>query len=241
MKTKTSAISITAFLLLAPLPARSEEPVKSTSSDLNGDGKPEAISLQWDEDAPQYVLKVGNATVRGKSQNTEVRGVTVVDLDSGDKWKEIAVHMGLNEGDTNCTLYGFDGQSLKELGNVHALSEVRGNGIVLSDTWTGFWNRREKYVLDHKAWKLNHVPQDLYYVGAEATVKQSFPLMYSRTDKTVVANLAQNSKIQVLVAEPVRAESDLQLWYLVKSSTGLVGWVRTQDLAEKTEGLSWAG
>lgn len=240
MKTRVPALAVTTFMLLAQPLAHAEAPVMSTSADLDGDSKPEAISLQWNEGENHFVLKVGGATVQGKVDDTEVQGVTVVDLDSGDKWKEIAVHMGLVDSDASKTVYGFDGKTLKELGNVHALTEARGNGIVLSDTWTGFWNLREKYALDRKAWKLNRVPQEFYYVGAEATVKQSFPLARSRTDKAVVANVAPNSKIQVLAAAPVDANNS-DFWYLVKSSTGLVGWTRGKELADKTEGLPWAG
>jgi hypothetical protein len=241
MKTRVLALAATTFLLLAPPLALAEEPVKSTSADLDGDGKPEAISLQWNEGDSQFVLKVGAATLKGKVDDTEVQGVTVVDVDSGDKWKELAVHMGLVDSDASRTVYGFDGKALKELGRVHALTEVRGNGVVLSDMWTGFWNRREKYALDRKAWKLNLVPQELYFVGAEATVKQSFPLARSRTDKAVVANVAKDSKIQVLAAAPVSPKSNEDFWYLVKSSTGLLGWTRGKELAEKTDGLPFAG
>ena len=236
----TRALLASAFLLLAPRLALAAEPTKSTTADLNGDGKAEPISLEWKEGDSQFTLKVGGATLRGSAEGTEVHGVSVVDLDSGDKWKEVVVQMGLSESDIHSLLYGFDGKMLKELGGVHALTEVRGNGIVLSDSWMGFWNRREKYVLDRKAWRLERVPQDMYYVGAEASVKQSFALVRSRTDKTVVANLAQGSKIQVIAAEPVGAD-DAPLWYLVKSSTGLMGWAQTQDLTDKTEGLPFAG
>lgn len=237
---KVPALSVTMFLLLAAPLAHAEAPVKSTSADLDGDGKPEAISLQWKEGDSQFVLKVGGATARGKADDTEVHGVTVADIDSGDKWKEVSVHTGLTESDTSSTVYGFDGKALKELGRVRALTEVRGNGIVLSDSWMGFWNRREKYVLDRKAWKLNLVPQELYFVGAEASVKQSFPIVRSRTDSAPVANLAQGSKIQVLASSPI-GPKDKEPWYLVKSSTGLLGWARQRDLSEKTDGLPWAG
>jgi hypothetical protein len=241
MKTKAPALTATTFLLLAPLLAHAEQqPVKSTSADLDGDGKPEAISLQWNQGDSQFVLKVGATTVRGKVDDTEVLGVSIVDLDGSDKWKEVVVHMGVVYSDASRAVYGFDGKAVKELGRVNALTETRGNGIVLSDTWMGFWARREKYVLERKAWKLNHVPQELYHVGAEATVKKSFPLARSRTDKAVVANLAPDSKIQVLAASPVSPNSR-DFWYLVKSSTGLLGWTRSKDLAEKTEGLPWAG
>ncbi|WP_257446944.1 hypothetical protein [Archangium lipolyticum] len=238
MRTQVPALAVTTFLLFAAPLVHADEPVKSTSADLDGDGKPEAISIQWKEGDSQFVLKVGAATLRGKADDTEVHGVTVIDIDGGDKWKEVSVHTGLTDSDASSTIYGFDGKALRELGRVRALSEVRGNAIVLSDSWMGFWNRREKYALDRKAWKLTLVPQELYYVGVETSVKQSFPIVRSRTDSAPVANLAQSSKILVLAASI--GPKDKEPWYLVKSSTGLLGWTRQRDLAEKTD-LPWAG
>ncbi|SEU21807.1 FG-GAP repeat domain-containing protein [Stigmatella erecta] len=229
-----------AGLLLCPLLVQAAEPTSSTSADLDGDGKPESISLRWEEGEGTFTLKVAGKAVQGKAEDTEVHGVTVVDLDRGDKWKEVAVNMGLTDGDAHCVLYGFDGKSLKELGGVHALTETSGNGIILSDSWMGFWNRREKYVLDRKAWKLSHVPQELYAVGAEGTVKQSFALVRSRTDGAVVANVAPGSKISVLAAGAPGPQGAPR-WYLVKSATGLLGWTQEQNLLDKTEGLPWAG
>ncbi|WNG58152.1 hypothetical protein F0U59_27945 [Archangium gephyra] len=236
MKTRSGIV----LLLLALAGTASAEPVKSTSADLDGDGRPEAISVQWADGDAQFVLEVGGATIRGKTNEAEVRGVSVVDLDGADKWKEVAVDLGLTDDDHRSIVYGFDGKALKELGSTHALTEARGNGIVLSDSWMGFWTRREKYVLDRKAWKLNPVPQEVYFVGAEATVKKSFPIVRSNKDKAVVANLAEGSKIQVLAAMPVSPKGP-DYWYLVKSSTGLLGWTRQQNLQDLTEGLPWAG
>jgi hypothetical protein len=240
MTVKAPVLTAAALMLLAAPSVHAQIPEKSASADLDGDGKPEAISVQWAEGDAQFVLKVGAITVRGKAGDLEVRGVSVVDIDGGDKWKEVVVHMGLTDDHNRNTVYGFDGKALKELGSTHALTEVRGNAIVLSDTWMGFWNRREKYALDRKAWKLNLVPQELYFVGAEGTVKESFPLVRSSKDKSVVANLAQGSKIQVLAATPEDPKTR-DSWYLVKSSTGLLGWTRPQNLQDKTEGLPWAG
>jgi hypothetical protein len=240
---KLRVLAAVTFALLVSAPAWAgdpDEPVKASQADLDGDGKPEAISLDAKEDG-RFTLKAGAATVRGSASGNEVTGFTVVDLDSGDKWKEIAVHsVGASDDLHRILLYGFDGKSLKELGSVNAITEARGNGVVLADRWMGFWQRREKYALDRKAWKLNLVPQDLYYVGTEATVKQSFPLVRSRTDSAVVANTAPGSKVQVLAAAVTGNEPEA-VWYLVKSSTGLLGWTHLKTLFDKTEGLPFAG
>ncbi|NMO18879.1 hypothetical protein HPC49_20150 [Pyxidicoccus fallax] len=243
MKTKSSVLAslMTCSLLAAPaVHAGDDGPVKSASVDLNGDGKPEAISIEWDEAKDQFILKAGTATIRGATDGNEPAGFTVVDIDSGDKRKEVAVGTGQTDYDKQQHLFAFDGKAFKALGSVPALTEARGNGIILSDSWQGFWNRRDKFTLDAKAGKVTEVPQEMYAVGVEATVKQSFPLARSRTEKTPVATLAQGSKIQVFAAAPVGKKGGGYL-YLVKSSTGLLGWASEKDLMEKTEGLPLAG
>ncbi|MFP2929778.1 hypothetical protein ACLESO_32215 [Pyxidicoccus sp. 3LG] len=160
-----------------------------------------------------------------------------MDLDSSDKRKEVVVHTGQTDYDKKAHVYSFDGKSLKPLGTVPAITEARGNSIILSDTWQGFWNRRDKFALDAKKAKLSEVPQDLYAVGVEATVKTSFPLARTRTEKTPVANLAQGSKIQVLAAGRTGGSNWM---YLVKSSTGLLGWATAKDIAENTD-VQFAG
>ncbi|TQF16437.1 hypothetical protein FJV41_08105 [Myxococcus llanfairpwllgwyngyllgogerychwyrndrobwllllantysiliogogogochensis] len=244
MKTQLPALAVTTFALLgAPLAQAGDElPTQSASADLNGDGKPEAIAVKWKEGDEEFVLTAGTATLRGKT-DSEVLGLSIIDVDSGDKRKEVAVHTGMTDNDRLTTVYAFDGKSLKALGSVHALTEVKGNGIILSDSWEQFWNRRDKFALDAKAGKLSLVPQELYYVGQEATVREGFPITHSRTDKKPVATLAAASKILVLAAAPVPVQGgrSTSFVYLVKSSTGLLGWVSHDTLLAKTEGLTVAG
>ncbi|NPD26986.1 hypothetical protein HPP06_26540 [Corallococcus exiguus] len=228
----------------APASAQNSEFVKSAQVDLDGDGKPDAVSLTAGEDG-KFTLKVGGATLKGDASGNEVPGFQVVDLDTGDKWKELLVQtLGELDDGHRYLVYGYDGKAVKLLGDVHALTEAKGNGIVLVDRWMAFWQKRDKYTLDRKAWKLVHVPQELYAVTAEpgkevtATVKKSFPLTQSRTGSAVLATTAQGSKVTVLAASvPAKGE----VLYLVRSSTGLLGWVPGNVLVESTDGLPLAG
>jgi hypothetical protein len=236
---QTKASLLTALLLLATPVHAEDAPMQSTSADLDGDGKPESLSLEWKEGDDAFILRAGSASAKGSAQDTEVQGLTVIDLDSGDKRKEVAVHTGLTDQDKRVDLYAFDGKGLKPLGSVPTLTEVRGNGIILADSWQGFWSRRDKFTLDAKKGKVSEVPQELYHVGAEATVKKPFPLAASRTDKAPVATLAQGSRIQVIAAAPLKGGKGYL--YLVKSATGLLGWATAGDLSGHTEGLPFAG
>nr|WP_253909051.1 hypothetical protein [Corallococcus exiguus] len=237
-------MSSAVLLTGAPASAQNSEFVKSAQVDLDGDGKPDAVSLTAGEDG-KFTLKVGGATLKGDASGNEVPGFQVVDLDTGDKWKELLVQtLGELDDGHRYLVYGYDGKAVKLLGDVHALTEAKGNGIVLVDRWMAFWQKRDKYTLDRKAWKLVHVPQELYAVTAEpgkevtATVKKSFPLTQSRTGSAVLATTAQGSKVTVLAASvPAKGE----VLYLVRSSTGLLGWVPGNVLVESTDGLPLAG
>ncbi|MBM7115621.1 hypothetical protein [Archangium primigenium] len=227
--------------VLCSVPAWAAEPAMNRKVDLDGDGKPEAVTLKWHEDKGSFTLQVGGATFASPETGLQGGALDVVDLlEGGDKWKEVAVSSGFTDGDKRIFLFGFDGKAIKPLGEVHSLGEVKGNGIVLSQIWMGFWNRTEKYALDRKTWSVRRVPQPLYYVGKLARVKQSFPLAHSREDTTAIANLAPGTTIEVLAASvPERGGEPVH--YLIKSATGLLGWTGQGPLTTQTEGLPFAG
>lgn len=54
-------------------------------------------------------------------------------------------------------------------------------------------------------------------MGVEATVNEMYPIYQAKSKQNVVANLSPSSQCLILVY-------DLSGWYLIKSSTGLVGW-----------------
>lgn len=227
------ALTLLPSVLLLSLPAAADD--TSRKVDLDGDGKPETVTLRPREDPGTFTLQVGGATYTSPEKNLQGMSLEVVDLlREGDKWKEVAVATGLTDGDKRVFLFGYDGKALKPLGEVHALGEVKGNGIVLAEIWMGFWNRTEKYALDRAAWTVRRVPQPFYYVGKQAKVKRSFALAHSRQDATVVANLAPGTTLEVLAAD-VPERADGKVLYLVKSATGLLGWSGQEELLASTD------
>ena len=235
MKMLRRTLALTATLLLCPPLAQAREPVKSLSVDLDGDGRPEAVRLRWREGDTAYVLQAGEASLQGRGNEGTVEGVSVIDLDTREPARELVVHVTLPPDEQRLDLYGFDGKALRPLGSVPAITQTHGNGILLADDWWGFWTRRDKYVLDRAHWRLERVRQPYYYVGQEARVVQSFPLAFDRTGAQVVAQLAPDSTIRVLAADT--SIPGQFPWFLVKSSTGLLGWAEGQTLVRSTQGL----
>ncbi len=212
--------------------------LKVAKTDLNGDGKVEEISISGITEIGNFILKIDNVSIKGELGD-EVDGFIIVDIDTKDQYKEIAVHTPGPSDDDEYLIYWYDGKSIKEMGKLMRWPKFPGNGIVLVDNWMGFWQKRDKYVLDNKTRTLYLVPQEFYYVGIEATVKESFPIYKTRTGSEVVANLKPGSKIFILVCDTSPDDYDSH-WYLIKSETGLVGWAALKSFTGKVEGLPWA-
>ncbi|MBN1881897.1 MAG: hypothetical protein JW885_06960 [Deltaproteobacteria bacterium] len=224
--------------------------VMSGNADLNGDGRPESITLAPGRSFGEFILSVDGVTTVGMFEFDVTDGFAVVDINASDVYKEIAVHAPGPSDDDEYLVYSFDGASLKEMGRLARWPTFSGNGIVLVDGWMGFWKIRDKYVLDTSTRTLRHVPQDLYAVGVEGHAIKSFPVYRTRSGNEVIANTMPNSNFIILACDTsptcLNAYGDADDyscdWYLIKTVTGLVGWVRCETLMdyETVDGLTWA-
>jgi len=232
------------LLLFAATAGFGQEPMKTANVDLNGDGVSDKISFTLNRAMGGFALSVNETSVIGKFKDADINGFFIVDVKRADRYKEIAA-VSYGEGyDYQYLLFRYDGSTVVEIGGFSGMPSYSGNGIVLVENWMGFWSKKDKYLLDASG-RLRHVPQELYYVGIEATVKKSFPVYKSRVEGNVVANTLTNSRILILACDPSPKCTDggdyFCDWYLIKTTTGLVGWVRLKTLSEKLESLPWAG
>lgn len=225
--------------------------VMSGKADIDGDGSPESITVAMGGTPLEFVLTVDGVTTFGIFEGDVTDGFAVVDINTSDSYREIAVHTPGPSDDDEYLIYSFDGSSLKEMGRLSRWPTFSGNGIVLVDGWMGFWKIRDKYILDTSTRTLRHIPQDLYYVGVDAHAIKSFPVYRSRSGNEVIANTLPGSDFLVLACDTsptcLNAYGDPDDnyscdWYLIKTVTGLVGWVRCETLMdyETVDGLTWA-
>ena len=217
--------------------------------DLNSDGKKEKISIKsikterYSPDEDNFELMVDDVLITGNLIEGHPDGFVIVDINKNDKYKEIAVHAPGASYDDEVSIYSYDGKSLKKMGGLYQWPTFYGNGIVLVDYHIDFWSKRVKYVLDKKTRTLNLVPQKFYYVGIKGKVTKSFPLYRTKKIKDIIANLKPHSEILILVCEPSLENKDpdgvdiKDYSYLVKSSTGLVGWTTHQAFWDNVDGL----
>jgi hypothetical protein len=222
---------LAAFCCVFALSARAQF-VRCAQIDLNGDKKAEKITLTLDKKDDRYfTLTIGTASIKGKLDDS-IDGFKVVDIDKADIFKEVAVHTPGPSDDDEYRLYWYDGKTIKEVGYLSRWPEFPGYGIVYVKSWAGFWSPIDKYVLNKTTHKLELVKQPFYYVGVTATVEKGVPIYAGQDMKTVVANLLQKSKVLILLNSGDH--------YLVKSTTGLVGWIKEKTIYESFSGMPMA-
>jgi hypothetical protein len=201
--------------------AASIEFVKAAHVDLNGDGRQESASLQVAQDQSSFVLRVNGAVMRGRLE-PPIDGFRIVDINEHDRYKEVAVHTPGPSDDDEYLIYWYDGTTLAECGRLSRWPAFTGYGIVYVHDWWGFWGKTDKYVLDEKTHRLRLVPQELHWVGVTGTVRASVSIYETREKPAIVASLEPGSKALIV--------ANAGDWYLIKSSTGLLGWMKESEV-----------
>jgi hypothetical protein len=226
------------FLVLLPTCALAAPALlRSTRADLDGDGKAEPLSFQSTNKEGGFALKAGGFELKGQV-GTPAKGFRVVDLDASDTQREVLVAGHGPNGREVYALYRLEREGWKQLPLPECTPVIKGNGLLLCDSWMGFWERRETYTYDGRAGTFTHVPQDLYWVGKPYKVASTAPLHRSREDAQVVASLKPGSTVTFVAFWAGAGDSD---WYLLRSETGVLGWARLSELQEHLVGLVQAG
>jgi len=211
--------------------------VFSIKTDLNSDNQTEMIKLEKTGKQFGYKLTINNQETLGAFEMEETDGFKVIDIDTQDQYKEIAIHSsgpGDDMNDNFYFIYWYDGAAVFLIGQLNGSAIFNGNGIIYLDKWEGFWTSREKYVLDKNSRKISFVRPFGYYVGVKGKVKTSFTIFQEQALKNKVAVLNVGSDIEILLCDKVEYR------YLIKSQSGLLGWISNNDISERIDGLPWA-
>jgi hypothetical protein len=243
-------LTVLAFAAFSPSLSSGSHPVASADADLNGDGKMERISVSViSEGQYNFILRINENSVKGRLFAGLADGLIVLDIDTTDGYQEIAVHTPGPSCDDEYLIFGYAGDTVKQMGRLSRWPSFPGDGIVLVDQWMGFWRKKDKYVLNQQTRTLDLVPQEFYHVGIEAIVREVFSVCRTREDPTIVADLDPQSKVIVLLCDPspthckdveCRGFEDFYCdWYCIKSEEGIIGWARLGVFWDKL-GLDWA-
>lgn len=109
---------------------------------------------------------------------------------------------------------------------------TNGWGVVLGHQWGRLYTRVDKFTLNDAGTALVHVAQPFYAVDKEVKVTTTFPIVGLAKGTDVVANVAPQSTIRVLVES-----AEDPGWVVVKTSSGLTGWVAIETMVEHSEEL----
>jgi hypothetical protein len=206
-------------------------------ADLNSDGKTDFISLEKAANNIDFKLIINDSEINGTIDD-EPDGILIVDILSSDSYKEIAVHSPGPSDDDVFMLYWYDGKSIHYMNTLARWPEFKGNSIVYVTSWEGFWMSKEKYKLNQSTRKLVHYKQAGYYIGQEVDCHTGFRIYRTQALKEEVALLSSKSKIQIVLCDKAGYDYFEQK-YLIKSSSGLLGWTDFKTL-EKHATLMFA-
>lgn len=223
------------FVFVSSLAADVGSVIKSLRVDLDGDARKDKVQIYAHENTvciqinrTELVLHNGFSSVQ------------VVDTYKKDKYRELLIHTGDGLDYSAYELFRYTGKRIVKLGRLFSPT-FSGNGIVYSNQWMGFWQKVQKWTLQRKKLRLVAAAQELFSVGVSARVKTSFPIFQKHSRSSAkIAYLRKKSRIKILVAYAI-SQNENKIWYLVRSSTGLIGWVDANTVHRKMSEVPWAG
>ena len=235
---KITLIVILSFLNIAL--AQSQELVFSKQTDLNSDKVVDKISLTQNDDMT-LTLAIGNAKKNFECEQGDVAGFKIVDINKNDIFKEIEIIAEGPGGEIFTKLFWFDGKEIYLMNSFKGYLTIKGNGIVYADNQESFWTRRSKFILDKLTHKLKETPQFAYYVGIENITVKNYVSIYADENLTQkTATLSKNSKITILLCKKHKSDENKDI-YLIKSKSGLTGWIKYSELEKNCSGFNFAG
>lgn len=232
-------------MCVAAASAQLADPVKSATADVNGDGKPDVITIAAVPNTPRFTLRVNGAklTVAYDDYFDGAPSLRILPVNAGVKKAYVSVFLsGANDYYEN-RFFTYDGKSIHPAGKTLGTVTAPGNGVVYAEWWMSFWTVHTKYAPDASGF-LRFVPQAGYYVGVTGTVKESFPVRVAATKSAaIVATVAPGSKVTLLLFQPYTKElkDDPEGYYLIKTQTGLCGWADYRTFHNKIPDLPFAG
>lgn len=229
---------------------------RSLDVDLDGDGTKEnvSIALKWSyEFGITTTITVNGASdtiADGNGQSDGYFGI--VDIDTSDALKEIAVGFNGPDGQESTTFYHWHDNALFKFGtNELAVgswedSAILGDGSIaiatramVLDTW--FYNAN--YHLDGDT--LVEVPQ-VFYTRLDQTnlITSLIPTTFqvSPTDIAVSVALTEGEEFAILGCDHIESTPNETTWCQAKDSKGNIGWFNadTINMQEDFYGFSFA-
>lgn len=212
--------------------SNNEQPVFSKTADIDNDGKEETINLFITKNeviGAETTLSIGDLSVEVPGNNPR-SNFEIVDINSEDKIKEIAITDEGPSSDFVTYFYAFGQNKWREVGNipgdVNGMTFSRKGSVVtlargkILDTW--FY--KETYELSDQG-TLNVVPKDFYVREAPIdplTVLQTFNPQISPIDSTTSVALKKDDIVTIVGCDNIE-------WCKIQTTDGKQGWFALEN------------
>ena len=214
--------------------------------DLDRKGGVDIIELtliEEDYDFSNFKLSINKDSVSGK-HSYNVSGFLIIDLDTTDKYKEVAVYTQNANGPDEYIIYKYDNW-ITEIGRINSYATFSGNKEIIIDTEMMFWTKTDTVLYDTEFEVLMYYPKEFYDINIEAGVLEPFSLYSDRENFLSIIDLKPKDKVTIIKCDTSpfcedESSNSFELcdWYQVKLESGITGWVQLKTFLNKLE-LPW--
>jgi hypothetical protein len=227
----------------ADLPALFGDQYRALSMDVNGDGVMDSITLTIEQDSEigtTRTLRVNQTSTVIVSGNPQMY-FGIVDLNTTDGIKEVALSDEGPSGDPTTEFYRFDGSAIVKIGSTQGLYESMdfdGAGTLTTQTRATMldtWFFEDQFTLDSTG-MLVHVEKDFYErLGDmnDITAVAAVGFETSPTSPIPAFEAAAGDVITIIGCDNVA-------WCKVKNAAGVEGWFQVESLAWSTLMTGWS-
>lgn len=198
---------------------------KIAEADLDNDDKKEFIKIEYCDDK-YFKLSINNISIVGVVENMDIN-FKVVDLNSGDNIKEIAISEFGADKKPKTTFYRYNVHNILYVGQVDGHIndiKIKGDGNLITSAEGKIlhsWTYEDKYVLNPEHMLINE-PKEFYEMNYKVKVLKSIPLLKSTTENEMVAALTVGEEVTLI-------SSDNKSWCQVEKENGVKGWFEIED------------
>lgn len=209
----------------------------SYATDLNGDGVTENITITIDGNSIEgtsTIISASGSSITFPGTNPE-GFFGIVDINTTDHEKEIAVSDLGPSSDPTTGLYRFDGSVLRLVGTTQGLYTnivFAGNGKLTTTTRANIlqtWFYNDIFTLGTDQ-KLAHVDQEIYLIdqaaaGAHLSMLQDLPLHTdtSSVSATSIVTTLKKGEAATFIG------CDENNWCKIEGANGVAGWIAIED------------
>ena len=214
--------------------------------DLEGKGEADILELtliEEDYDFSNFILTINKDSVSGK-HSYNVSGFLIIDLDTTDNYKEVAVYTQNVNGPDEYIIYKYDNW-ITEIGRINSYASFPGNKEIIIDTEMMFWTKTDTVLYDTEFEILKYYPKEFYDINIEADVLEPFSLYSDRENFISIIDLKLKDRVTIIKCDTSpfcedESSNSFELcdWYQVKIESGRTGWVQLKTFLDKLE-LPW--